>query len=56
MTFLKKNNINGLSKDFAADGFQVKSVALERFEQKLGSISAWELQSIVNSIALCIGV
>ncbi|MCK5803175.1 MAG: type II toxin-antitoxin system PemK/MazF family toxin [Lentisphaeria bacterium] len=47
---------NGLSKMSGADGFQVKSVSLDRFHCRLGRVTASKLTDIVNAIALCIGV
>jgi mRNA interferase MazF len=46
---------NGLSKDSGADAFQAKSVALGRFEQRLGTLSAEETDKIAAAIALCVG-
>lgn len=54
-TILKQNGLNGLSKDSGADSFQVKSVSLQRFQHKLGRVSATELTSIIDAIALCVG-
>jgi mRNA interferase MazF len=47
---------NGLSKTSAADAFQCKSVSFERFHRKLGVLSASQLQEIVESVGLCIGL
>ena len=44
-----------LAKDSGADTFQVKSVALERFQDRLGEVSADQLEEIVAGIALCVG-
>jgi mRNA interferase MazF len=46
---------NGLTKDSAADGFQVKSVSLNRFVRKMGSLSAAEMDDLAAAVALCIG-
>ena len=56
MTKLKMNLENGLTKDSGADSFQVKSVSLERFQRKLGYVTAMELRNILDAVALCIGV
>jgi mRNA-degrading endonuclease toxin of MazEF toxin-antitoxin module len=39
-----------------ADSFQVKSVSVERVQRKTGNVTAQELTSIVDAIALCIGI
>jgi len=46
---------NGLSKESAADAFQVKSVSVTRFQSKLGVVTSLELQQIAAATALCIG-
>jgi mRNA interferase MazF len=46
---------NGLSKDSGADAFQVKSISLDRFVRRLGSVTATELDAIAAAIALCVG-
>jgi mRNA interferase MazF len=55
-TYLKQTDINGLSKDSGADSFQVKSVSNERFHRKTGHVTTQELTSIIDAIALCIGI
>jgi mRNA interferase MazF len=45
---------NGLPKDSGADAFQVKSVAVSRFDTRLGILPAAELDTVVAAIALCI--
>lgn len=55
-TCLKPDRSNGLRKISGADAFQVKSVSVDRFTQKLGWITEDELEMIVNAIALCVGV
>lgn len=55
LVHLSANGGNGLSKDSAADGFQVKSVSLTRFGKKLGSISRDEIEEISAAIAICVG-
>jgi len=52
---LDPTNTNGLTKESGADGFQVKSVALERFVACTGRVTPLELNSIVTSVTLCIG-
>lgn len=46
---------NGLSKDSAADAFQVKSLSVNRFQRKLGSVTTDQLDEISAAIALCVG-
>ena len=42
---------NGLSKPSAADAFQVRSVAQQRFAQRLGKISDTQLRQITKALA-----
>lgn len=46
---------NGLSKDSGADAFQVKSLSLNRFVHRFGSLSAEQMDDIAAAIALCVG-
>ena len=46
---------NGLTKDSAANAFQVKSVAVSRFQTRLGMLNTDELVEIAAAIALCVG-
>jgi mRNA interferase MazF len=55
MVELKPTKMNGLTKDSAADCFQVKSVSVERFLIKRGQLTSAELNSIAASIALVVG-
>lgn len=52
---LQPDKFNGLSKPSGADAFQVKSVALERFQAKLGVVTATQLEDVVAAIAVCVG-
>jgi mRNA interferase MazF len=45
---------NGLAKVSAADCFQCKSVSLQRFERKIGSIPEVQLEDIILRIRYCI--
>src|SRR5262245_23809086 len=47
---------NGLTKDSGADAFQVKSVSENRFLDRLGELTANEMDEIANAIAICVGV
>jgi mRNA interferase MazF len=55
LVYLKPTKGNGLSKESAADAFQVKSVSLERFISRAGVVTANELEQISAAIALCVG-
>ncbi len=46
---------NGLSKESAADAFQVRSLSAGRFQQKLGKLPPHEIDQIAAAIALCVG-
>jgi mRNA interferase MazF len=52
---LTPSNQNGLTKDSAANAFQVKSVAFSRFQTRLGALTNDEVDEIAAAIALCIG-
>jgi mRNA interferase MazF len=47
---------NGLTKESAADTFQVKSVSETRFVNKLGQLTVSEMDDISRAIALCVAV
>jgi mRNA interferase MazF len=55
LVHLKPNKRNGLSKESAADCFQVKSVSVRRFVSRLGALRASEVEEISAAIALCVG-
>lgn len=46
---------NGLTKQSGADAFQIKSVALGRFVQPLGTVTAVQLDDVASAIAMCVG-
>lgn len=46
---------NGLVNESAADVFQVKSLSVNRFVNKLGVLIPTELDDIAATIALCVG-
>ncbi len=56
MVKISPNNTNGLSKDSAADAFQIRSVSEERFIKKLGEISEDELSAVEKSLALVLKI
>lgn len=45
---------NGLSKESAADTFQIRSVSTARFVRKLGELKRAELNAIVHAIGLVV--
>jgi len=55
LVYLRPQRGNGLSKDSAADCFQVKSVSIGRFVKKVGDLRADELEEISAAVALCVG-
>lgn len=46
---------NGLTKDSAADAFQVKSVSQQRLVRRRGELTPLQLDDIAAAIALCVG-
>jgi mRNA interferase MazF len=46
---------NGLNKPSAADAFQIRSVAQERFMRKIGRVSDPALGKILEAIQVVIG-
>ena len=55
MVKIPMNNLNGLDEDSGADTFQVKSVSIARFGEKLGVMTKDELKLLTDSVAFCIG-
>jgi mRNA interferase MazF len=53
--FLPATATTGLHKDSGADAFQVKSVSENRFVQRIGTVTATQLEAIAASVALCVG-
>jgi len=51
MVYIKPNTLNNLSKESAADCFQIRSLSEERFIKKLGRISANNLEVIKDAIS-----
>ena len=45
---------NGLTKECAADAYQIKTAALERFEYKRGQVSEEEADEVAEAVALAI--
>ncbi|GAB1420545.1 type II toxin-antitoxin system PemK/MazF family toxin [Anaerolineales bacterium] len=52
---LQPTRTNGLAKESGADASQIKSVSVDRFDKKLGSVTADELEEILAAVALVIG-
>ncbi len=52
---LKPTAGNGLDKESGVDGFQVKSVSVQRFDRRLGRVSQALCDEIAAAVALCIG-
>ena len=46
---------NGLTKESGADAFQVKSLSEARFLDKLGELTAGQLDDIASAVAACVG-
>jgi mRNA interferase MazF len=56
MVRIKPDKNNGLDKESAADTFQIRSVANERFIKRGGVLSTATLQEIVDAINIVISV
>jgi mRNA interferase MazF len=46
---------NGLTKESAADAFQVKSLSVNRFQRKIGSLTDDQIEEIAAAIVLWVG-
>lgn len=53
---LEPNAENGLDKPSAADAFQVRSVAQERFVRRLGKLSDAAMQEITKALAIVLNI
>jgi mRNA interferase MazF len=56
MVRLEPDSQNGLRKPSAADCFQVRSVAQERFIQRMGRISEGHLRQIADALAVVLRI
>lgn len=56
MTRIVPTRDNGLTKVSAADGFQIKSVSQDRFLQRLGRLSAINMEGITASLTLVLKI
>ena len=53
--FLAADASNNLMKDSGVDAFQVKSVSLQRFVRKIGTVPPPIIKAVASAIALCVG-
>ena len=51
---ISPDSVNGLTEESAVDVLQVRGVALERFEKKIGFVSPSQLEEICTAIAIVI--
>jgi mRNA interferase MazF len=56
MVRLDPDRDNGLEKPSAADTFQVRSLSVERFVRRLGTLQPRHIQSLTNALAIVLGV
>lgn len=56
MMKIEPNDENGLTKDSAADAFQVRSVSQERFVRRLGKVSNEQLGEISEALAIVLKI
>lgn len=52
---LAPTKTNGLTKESGADAFQVKSVSLNRFKSRRGTVPGRFLNEVAAAVALCVG-
>lgn len=55
MINITPSKLNGLTKESAANAFQVKSVSEKRFESKLGVLTPVQMNDIAAAIVVCVG-
>lgn len=51
MVYLKPDTINNISRESAADCFQIRSISEERFIRKIGRISSSNLEEIKEALS-----
>jgi len=56
MVRVEPDALNGLSKASAADAFQIRSVAQERFARRMGRVSEDTLRLILVAIGVVVGM
>ena len=54
MSYVEATQISGLTKSSAADAFQTRGVSLERFSDKIGTLSEEALAEIAEALALTV--
>jgi mRNA interferase MazF len=53
---IRATRATGLTKPSGADGFQCKSFSLDRFHKKIGVAPTADVEQVVASVGLCIGL
>ena len=56
MVGIKPDGTNRLSNESAANALQVKSVSTERFVERVGALSAEDMEDVVAAVAIVIGL
>jgi mRNA interferase MazF len=56
MVRLEPDGLNGLSKASAADAFQIRSVAKERFTKRIGRVNEDTLNLILEALRVVVGL
>ena len=56
MVHLEPTQENGLEKPSAADAFQVRSVAQQRFVQRLGRLTESQMRDIADALAAVLAI
>lgn len=56
MIKLEANNSNGLTKNSAADTFQVRSISQSRLVKKLGKLNNYEMKEITAALAIVLKI
>ena len=55
MVRVEPDSANGLSKPSAADAFQVRSFALERFAERTGTFTLEQTEAVARAVAAVVG-
>jgi mRNA interferase MazF len=55
MVKIEPDATNGLDKDSAADGFQVRSLSVARFTRKIGVLTAEQMDAIARAVSEVVG-
>lgn len=56
MVLLEATAENGLAKTSAADAFQVRSVAQQRFDRQIGKLTEEDLEKITKALAIVLTI